>query len=84
MNKEEFDEIQNNLNKYLDKRANNAKREYIKGVQTRLRPNTFDPDEKVWETLRSGLWKMNISELMALEILIVGKTKRLEEWIPGL
>ena len=41
-------------------------------IRTRLKPNVYIDKHPYWEKLKSGLKKMNIEEIDALEALIMG------------
>lgn len=47
------------------------KKDIVKAVLTRLKPNVYIDNHPFWKRLEKGLQKLNIFELDALESLIV-------------
>ena len=45
----------------------------VKGIITRLKPNTYIDKHHFWYVLSCGLKKMSVEEINALEALIMGK-----------
>ena len=50
-----------------------AKQTLVKSILLRLNPNVYISSSHYWKKLECGLRKMNISEIDALEALIMGK-----------
>jgi len=51
-----------------------AKQTLVKSILLRLNPNVYISSSHYWKKLECGLRKMNISEIDALEALIMGKS----------
>jgi len=49
------------------------KQTVVKSILLRLKPNVYISSSHYWKKLEKGLRKMNISEIDALEALIMGK-----------
>jgi hypothetical protein len=53
-----------------------AKEIISRSILTRLKPNVYGEKHPFWKQLESGLLKMNIEQINALEGLIMGQTLR--------
>ena len=51
-----------------------VKKNCVKAITTRLKPNIYIDSHPYWERLKNGLSKMNIEEIDAFEALIMGKS----------
>lgn len=49
------------------------KRDIVKAILTRLKPNVYIETHPYWKRLESGLWKMPVESIDALEGLIMGQ-----------
>ena len=56
-----------------------VKKNCVKAITTRLKPNLYIDSHPYWEIFKSGLSKMNIQEIDAFEALIVGRKIILEQ-----
>ena len=50
-----------------------VKKTVVKSIISRLKPNVYIDSSHYWKKLESGLQKMSIEEIDALEALIMGK-----------